>query len=96
MIDAHTILLPLPEEPGDLRAETRALLEDRPGQGARLTSDAAFVADLLWEEWGEKLAGSEALGRGRALAETLRGRPGRTGAAQARGPRGRGFSEVNQ
>ncbi len=92
MIDASTILLPLPEEPADLRAKTRAVLEDPPGQGARVTSDAAFVAELLWEE----LAGSEALRRRRALAETLRGRPGRTGAAQAPGPRGRGFSEVNQ
>ena len=51
MGDVLTIL-PLPEEPADLRAETRALLEDWPGQGARLTSDAAFVADLLLEEWG--------------------------------------------
>jgi hypothetical protein len=47
--------LPLPEEPVDLRAESRALLEDWPEDGARVIGDATFVADLLWEEWGENL-----------------------------------------
>jgi hypothetical protein len=52
--DVHTIL-PLPEEPADLRAKTRALLEDGPEEGARVIGDAAFVADLLWQEWREEL-----------------------------------------
>ncbi|MGH3148132.1 MAG: hypothetical protein ACRDTR_20285 [Rubrobacter sp.] len=47
--------LPLPEEPTDLRAETRSLLEDSPEEGARLVNDAAFVSDLLWERWGAAL-----------------------------------------
>ncbi len=51
-------MLPLPAEPAKLRAETRALLEDRPEEGARLIGEAAFVADPLWEEWGEDLDGA--------------------------------------
>jgi hypothetical protein len=50
--------LPLPEEPVELRAETRTLLEERPEEGTRVIGDAAFIADLLWEEWGEYLEGS--------------------------------------
>jgi hypothetical protein len=50
--------LALPEEPAQLRAETRALLEDRPEEGARLIGEAAFVADPLWDEWGEDLEGA--------------------------------------
>ena len=48
-------ILPSPAEPALLRAETRALLEDRPEEGARVIGDAAFVADLLWNEWAEDL-----------------------------------------
>jgi hypothetical protein len=55
--DARTIL-PLPEEPADLRAETRGLLEEWPEEGTRVIGDAGFVAELLWEEWGEVLAGA--------------------------------------
>ena len=47
--------LPLLGEPGELRAETRALLEDSPEEGTRVVKDATFVADPLWEEWGETL-----------------------------------------
>ncbi len=47
--------LPLREEPDELRAETRALLEESPEEGSRLISEAAFVADLLWEDWGDLL-----------------------------------------
>ena len=47
--------LPLPEEPTDLRAETRALLEDAPEEGACVINDAAFVSELLWDQWGEGL-----------------------------------------
>ena len=50
--------LSLPEEPKQLRAETRSLLEDSPEEGTRLINDAAFVSDLLWEEWGEGLKGA--------------------------------------
>ena len=54
MGDVRRLLL-LPAEPADLRAETRALLEDWPEEGARVIGDAAFVADLLWSEWAEDL-----------------------------------------
>jgi len=47
--------LSVPEEPVELRAETRTLLEDSPEEGARLVGEASFVADPLWEEWGEDL-----------------------------------------
>ena len=50
--------LPLPDEPKELRAETRALIEDSPKEGLRLVNDARFVADPLWEEWGEALVGA--------------------------------------
>jgi hypothetical protein len=55
--DARRILL-LPAEPAELRAETRALLEDWPEEGVRAIGAAAFVADLLWEEWREDLEGA--------------------------------------
>jgi hypothetical protein len=57
--DQSTTRLPLPEEPADLRAETRSLLENWPEEGASVIGDAAFVADLLWDEWGEVLAGMD-------------------------------------
>ena len=57
MDDARRIL-PLPEEPAHLRAQTRALLEDWPEDGARIIDDATFVADPLWEEWEEDLEGA--------------------------------------
>jgi hypothetical protein len=47
--------LPLREEPVELRAETRALLEESPEEGSRLIGEAAFVADLLWADWGDLL-----------------------------------------
>ena len=53
--------LPLPDEPTELKAETRAILEDSPEEGSRLIADAAFVSDFLWEEWGADL---EAAGMG--------------------------------
>ena len=43
--------LPVPDEPEDLKSETRALLEKSPEEGSRVVEDATFVADLLWEEW---------------------------------------------
>jgi hypothetical protein len=51
-------ILPLPEDPVELRAETRTLLEESPEEGASVVGDAAFIADLLWEEWGEDLEGA--------------------------------------
>ena len=47
--------LELPEEPSGLRTETRRILEDSPEAGTRLIRDAAFVAETLWDEWGENL-----------------------------------------
>ena len=57
MGDPHRIL-PLPGEPAELRAKVRALLEERPEVGARVIGGAAFVADPLWDEWGEDLEGA--------------------------------------
>ncbi len=66
--------MPLPEEPVDLRAETRALLEDRPEEGAQVIGDTTFVADPLWDEWGDDL-GDAGMDRDRFL-EIARGYSG--------------------
>lgn len=50
--------LSLPEEPVEIKAETRLLLEETPEEGTRVISDTRFVADLLWDEWGETLEDS--------------------------------------
>ena len=47
--------LPLREEPVELRAETRALLEESPEEGSRLIGEGSFVAGLLWEDWRDLL-----------------------------------------
>jgi hypothetical protein len=47
--------LPVPDEPTELKVRTRVLLEDSPEEGSRVIADAAFVSDLLWEEWGADL-----------------------------------------
>lgn len=44
-----------PEEPVELKRETRSFLEEAPGEGAKLVGDAAFLADFLWDEWSEEL-----------------------------------------
>ena len=72
MVDTRATILGLPEEPADLRAKTRALLEDLPEEGTGVIGDAAFVADLLWDEWEKELAG---MGRDRFL-EIARGYAG--------------------
>jgi hypothetical protein len=54
-LERATERLSLPDEPTRLKAETRALLEESPGEGSRLIADAAFVSDLLWKEWGTEL-----------------------------------------
>ncbi len=51
--------LPLPPEPVELRAETRAFIEDSPEEGIRLVNDGHPLAGLLWEEWGERLEGAD-------------------------------------
>jgi hypothetical protein len=48
----------VPDEPKNLKTETRAFLEESPEEGSRVVEDATFVADLLWEEWGEDLEGT--------------------------------------
>jgi hypothetical protein len=53
-----TTSLPVPDEPEDVKAETRALLEESPEEGGRVVEDATFVADLLWEEWRVALEGA--------------------------------------
>ena len=45
----------MPDEPRDLKAATRALLEESPEEGSRAIEDATFVSDLLWGEWGPAL-----------------------------------------
>ncbi len=47
--------LNLPEEPTELRADARSLLEDSPEEGIRLVNAGYPLADLLWEEWGAEL-----------------------------------------
>ena len=47
--------LPMPPEPLELRADTRALLEETPEDGMKTINDARFVAEGLWEEWGDEL-----------------------------------------
>ena len=67
-------MLPLPEEPAGLRAQTRALLEDWPEDGASVVGDATFIADPLWKEWGESL-GRAGMERDRFI-EIVRGYSG--------------------
>lgn len=45
----------VPEEPVELKSETRTLVENKPEQGRRLVREAAFIAEPLWEIWGEEL-----------------------------------------
>jgi hypothetical protein len=64
----------LSEEPRELRAETRTLLEDSPEEGLRLVNTGYPLADLLWEEWGAEL---EAAGMDRErFVQTTRGYAG--------------------
>jgi hypothetical protein len=55
-LERATTSLPVPDEPKDLKTETRALLEESPEEGSRVIEDTTFVADLLWAEWGGDLA----------------------------------------
>ncbi|MBV9453267.1 MAG: hypothetical protein JOZ19_03990 [Rubrobacter sp.] len=51
------VKLALPEEPIQLRAATRALIEDSPKEGIRLVNAGFPMADFLWKEWGAQLEG---------------------------------------
>jgi hypothetical protein len=57
-LERATKRLPVPDEPTQTKSETRALLEDSPEEGGRVIADAAFVSDLLWEEWEGDLEGA--------------------------------------
>jgi hypothetical protein len=50
--------LSVPDEPIEIKARTRILLEDTPEEGSRVIGDAAFVSDLLWGEWRADLEGA--------------------------------------
>jgi hypothetical protein len=65
-LEGATKKLPVPDEPTELKAETRALLEDSPEEGGRVIADAAFVSDLLWEVWKTELQGA-GMGYGRFM-----------------------------
>jgi hypothetical protein len=58
--------LPVPDEPKEVKAETRTLLEEAPEEGSSVIADTAFVSDLLWERWGTDLEAA-GLGYGRFL-----------------------------
>ena len=57
-MERPTTSLSVPDEPEDLKTETRARLEESPEEGGRVVEDATFVADPLWEEWRADLEGS--------------------------------------
>ena len=47
--------LSLPEEPVELRARTRALIERDPAQGGAVMDESAWIAGSLWGTWGPAL-----------------------------------------
>jgi len=49
-------MLTLPEEPRALKSMARTLLEQAPGTGLPLIVAGTWIADPLWESWGEVLA----------------------------------------
>ena len=74
-MERATKRLPVPDEPKDLKAGTRALLEESPEEGSRVIEDATFVSDLLWEEWGTDLEEAGMVGYDR-FVEISRGYAG--------------------
>lgn len=44
-------LLPLPDEPRELRAEVRTLVEQTPADGIALIERGEWIAAPLWESW---------------------------------------------
>jgi hypothetical protein len=73
-LERATMSLPVPEEPRNLKSETRALLEESPEEGNRVIEDASFVSNLLWKVWGDDLENS-GMGRDR-FVEISRGYAG--------------------
>ena len=47
--------LPLPEEPRSLKSVVRTLLEQAPEEALPLVLAGDWIADPLWEQWGETL-----------------------------------------
>ncbi len=63
--------LPLPDEPTELRARTRALIEEEPAAGAALLDQGSWIVDVFWPAWEGSLS---ALGINREeLVEVLVG-----------------------
>ncbi|MGH2616005.1 MAG: hypothetical protein ACRDJC_12250 [Thermomicrobiales bacterium] len=52
-----TPTLPLPEEPRALKSMARTLLDQAPKTGIPLVVAGEWIAEPLWEHWGETLAG---------------------------------------
>jgi hypothetical protein len=50
-----SVELPLPEEPVELQARTRALVEQDPARGAEEIARGEWIAELLWRHWGATL-----------------------------------------
>ena len=48
-------VLPLPEEPGELKAKTRTLLEQSPEAGLQVLADGEWIAAPLWDHWRGQL-----------------------------------------
>jgi hypothetical protein len=55
MASRRSLELPLPEEPIELKRETRAFLESSPEEGQLRIREARFLAEPLWREWGGAL-----------------------------------------
>jgi hypothetical protein len=47
--------LPLPEEPRELKAKTRTLLEQSPEAGRQVLAEGEWIAAPLWDHWRELL-----------------------------------------
>lgn len=47
--------LPVPDEPVELRARFRRLLEESPEEGLGLVREGTWISAPLWREWGESL-----------------------------------------
>lgn len=47
--------LELLQEPSELKARTRGLVEQSPRDGLRVVADGRFLADALWPVWGKSL-----------------------------------------
>lgn len=47
--------LPLPEEPAELLAEMRVLVERSPAEGAALLDQGEWIVEPLWRDWATEL-----------------------------------------